>query len=72
MEVIKQMSLVERAQEALSSSPLFALRRLSVRPNDNSVCISGRVATFYQKQQAQETVRSAVDGMLVVNDVEVT
>ncbi len=72
MELIEQHSLAQRAQEALATSPLFALRSLSVRPTDNSVCISGRVATFYQKQQAQEIVRLAVDGLLVVNDVEVT
>ena len=72
MELIEQHSLAERAKQALATSPLFALRRLSVKHNDDQICISGRVATFYQKQQAQELVRSAVDGLVVVNDVEVT
>ena len=61
-----------RAQEALAQSPLLALRRLTVLHEEDNLVISGRVATFYQKQQAQELVRNVADGLHVVNQVEVT
>lgn len=61
-----------KVQNALANSPLHALRRLVVECDNEHVVISGRVATFYQKQQAQEVVRSHADGMQVVNQVEVT
>jgi transketolase len=61
-----------RAQEALALSPLLALRRLTVRHDDDRLVITGSVATFYQKQQAQELVRQVADGLHVVNEVEVT
>jgi hypothetical protein len=49
----------------------MALRHLTVGRMDNRLLISGRVATFYQKQQAQELVRASAPGLVVVNDVEV-
>lgn len=61
-----------QAQEALALSPLLTLRRLNVRHDADCLVITGRVATFYQKQQAQELVRHVADGLHVVNDVEVT
>lgn len=63
--------LSSRAQQALQQSPFYALRRLQVERVDKRLLISGRVATFYQKQQAQEIVRAVADGMRVVNSVEV-
>jgi osmotically-inducible protein OsmY len=61
-----------KVQDALANSPLLALRRLVVECDEQSLVISGRVATFYQKQQAQEVVRNLADGLHVVNQVEVT
>ena len=61
-----------KAQEALALSPLLALRRLDVHHNEDRLVITGRVATFYQKQQAQELVRNVAEGLHVVNEVEVT
>jgi hypothetical protein len=64
--------LEQQARDALAKSPLMALRRLRVDRSDKRLMISGRVATFYQKQQAQELVRSNAPGLVVVNDVEVS
>ena len=64
-------TIVARAQSALDTSPHVALRRLRVEATEDRLFISGRVSTFYQKQQAQETVRAAVEKCMVVNEVEV-
>jgi hypothetical protein len=60
-----------RAQAALGGSPIFALRRLQVNCNGESLVLSGRVATFYHKQLAQEVVRGATEGIEVVNSIHV-
>ena len=65
--------LVSQAQLALSESPFYALRRVVVeQQNDQELELSGLVATFYQKQQAQEIVRTIVKSMTVVNLIEVS
>ena len=60
-----------RAQAALGGSPIFALRRLQVSSQGDSLVLSGRVATFYHKQLAQEVVREATEGIQVVNSIHV-
>ena len=62
----------QRAQAALLASPLMALRQLLVEPSQDRILISGRVSTFYQKQQAQELVRAEIPGVMVVNEVQVS
>lgn len=57
--------------EALSCHPVPQLRRLVVTETEAEVVITGRVATFYQKQLAQEAVRGAVGGRRLLNQVEV-
>lgn len=65
--------LLQRAQAALWKSPLFSLRNVRVEKCDNSALqIRGRVATYFQKQQAQEIVRAAVNDVAIVNNIEVT
>jgi len=58
-------------REALSASPLPQLRRLSVTATDDVVVITGRVATYYLKQLAQEALRPTLGGRRLVNEVEV-
>ena len=70
--VHEDATVQQRVQRALSESSLMALRRLTVERDDDRLIISGRVATFYQKQQAQELVRIEANGLHVVNDVEVS
>lgn len=64
-------ALAERVQAVLAASPLMALRGLTAVQADGRIIISGRVSSFYQKQQAQELVRTEAPGLVVVNDVEV-
>ena len=64
-------SIGQRVQAALAASPLMALRLLVAKQIDDQILISGRVSSFYQKQQAQELVRAQVPGLIVVNEVEV-
>jgi osmotically-inducible protein OsmY len=60
-----------RAQLSLSASPIFAIRELQVRRENNELVLRGRVPTFYFKQVAQELVRAVSSGYPVVNRVEV-
>jgi osmotically-inducible protein OsmY len=60
-----------RAQKALSSSPVPALRDLTVERNERTLQIRGQVASYYHKQLAQEVVRAVAGDLNVVNSVEV-
>ncbi|MFC1757350.1 BON domain-containing protein [Planctomycetota bacterium] len=60
-----------RARNALAASPVYALRRLCVEKVGDSVIITGRVPSFYQKQMAQEIVRHAIDKLELVNSIDV-
>lgn len=64
--------VAERAQQALAESPIYALRELRVDQAENTLTLSGRVATYYQKQLAQEVVRSVADGVTLFNRIDVT
>jgi osmotically-inducible protein OsmY len=59
------------AQSALSDSPIFALRELTVEQTDESLLISGSVPSYYYKQLAQEIVRTVANGIEVVNSIRV-
>jgi len=61
----------QRAQVALASSPIYALRYLRVDRAGDTILISGCVQSFYQKQLAQELVRAVAEGIPVVNTVDV-
>jgi hypothetical protein len=55
------MEISERAQRALASSPIHALRDLRVQYLDSSLLIFGSVSTYYHKQLAQEAVRAVAE-----------
>jgi hypothetical protein len=62
----------ERAQNALTASPVYDIRRLEVDRHEGNVVISGSVSSFYFKQLAQELVLAEVgEGDQVCNEVEV-
>ena len=61
----------ERAQNALSSSPIHAMRVLRVEQDCDALIISGRVETFYHKQLAQELVRAVSNGCQLINSIDV-
>jgi BON domain len=57
--------------EVLMASPLPQLRKLMVTTTEHEVVITGRVATYYLKQLAQETLRPTLGDRRLVNHVEV-
>lgn len=60
-----------RAQSALDSSPIYDLHDLHVECSGGGLVITGSVSSFYHKQLVQELVRAVVDGIEVVNSVDV-
>ena len=60
-----------RAKAALHDSPIYDLRELCVESDKDHLLISGRVASFYHKQLAQEAVRAVAKNIQVVNSIEV-
>lgn len=59
------------AKKMLNESPFPALRELKVEQLGEHVLLKGRVSSFFLKQLAQETVRSATRGIEMVNEVAV-
>jgi hypothetical protein len=60
-----------QAKRLLRESPFPSLRSLDVRLSEDQFRLIGSVESFYLKQIAQETVRSATRGIEVVNCVTV-
>ena len=59
------------AKRLLESSPYFALRNLSCRCEEGRLVIHGQLASFYEKQLAQEVV-ARVEGIVqIVNEIQV-
>ena len=63
--------LCERAQSALSTSPISELRELRVDRCDAGLVIAGRVSSYYHKQLAQEVVLAVSQRLDVDNKVDV-
>lgn len=60
-----------QANKMLHESPFHALRMLQVVQIGDQVLLKGNVESFFLKQLAQETVRSATRGIEMVNHVAV-
>ena len=60
-----------QAKKMLRESPFHALRMLQVEQFGDQVLLKGHVESFFLKQLAQETVRSATRGIEMVNSVAV-
>jgi osmotically-inducible protein OsmY len=58
-----------QATKMLNDSPFAALRDLRVEQEGELVLLRGRVDSFFLKQLAQETVRSATRGIEMINEV---
>jgi hypothetical protein len=71
MPVVTAKDVQARAQQALSSSPVYALRELQVEQDGDTILLRGSVTSFYHKQLAQEVIRHAVEGVEVVNSIRV-
>ena len=75
------MSLTERnvivedvetnVRDAFLTSPIHGLRELEVEQHGDSILISGKVNSFYQKQLAQEVVRHMHPDVQIVNSIVV-
>ncbi len=63
--------LTSELADLFLNNPHGQLRRLVVRENDTEVVITGQVSSYYYKQMAQETLRTAVGTRTIVNHVEV-
>jgi hypothetical protein len=59
------------AKAALQRSRIYTLRRLQVEQHGDAIVLRGRVESFYHKQLAQELIRTAVDGVEVINGLQV-
>jgi hypothetical protein len=60
-----------QAKRMLMESPFSSLRSLELSQSGEQMRLRGSVDSFYMKQLAQETVRSATRGIDVVNEVSV-
>jgi len=58
-----------QAKKMLNDSSFAALRELRVEQEGEHVLLRGRVDTFFLKQLAQETVRSATRGIEMINEI---
>lgn len=60
-----------RIKVLLSESPIAEVRRIRVEQDGDRLFLQGRVGSFYAKQMAQETIRSASRGLHIINSVSV-
>lgn len=63
--------LQRRVQQFLMTANLPALRHVGVEVEDDSVILTGRVRTFYEKQMATEFVRRVAGVVSIVNSIDV-
>jgi len=63
--------VVSQARKLLTDSPFVELHKIDVMQSGERVTLRGDVASFFMKQLAQETVRSATRGLEVSNEVAV-
>ena len=64
--------IIQAARDRLQRNPHPNIQRVSCECNDQGVLfLRGRLATFYQKQLAQEAVASLPGVTQVVNETEV-
>ena len=68
---VTRQDVQPRAQAALQTSPIFALRDVRVQEAEGALRLSGQVSSFYHKQLAQEVVLAVASGMDVVNLINV-
>ena len=60
-----------QARAVLGRSRIFDLRCLEVEQDADCVVLRGSVDSFYHKQLAQELLKTAIDGVEVINEIHV-
>lgn len=63
--------VVVQAKTVLLRSRIYVLRTLHVFQDGEAIILRGSVDSYYHKQLAQELVRMAVDGVEVINLIDV-
>jgi hypothetical protein len=63
--------MVSRAKEVFAGSRIFDLRCLAVEQDGEAIVLRGRVDSFYHKQLAQELLKVQIDGVEVINAIQV-
>lgn len=71
MAEMQATELCQHAQQALEASPIRVLRDVRVDREGKTLVLSGRVESFYQKQLAQELVRTVVSNCELKNSIDV-
>jgi BON domain len=71
MSIATTQDVRARAQQLLSTSPIYALREIQVEQDGDTICLRGVVSSFYHKQLAQELIRHALAGTEVTNSLRV-
>jgi osmotically-inducible protein OsmY len=66
-----EIALDCRVQDALQQSPFLSNRRLRFETQEGCVVLRGTVASYYQKQMAQETLRGLEGIRHIENQLEV-
>jgi osmotically-inducible protein OsmY len=68
----QQSTLEQRVGSAISSNPYLNGRKLRFEAVDRKIVLKGRVGTYFQKQMAQEAVRTLEGVDSIDNQLEVT
>ena len=71
MAEAKPNDLHQRAKTALDNSPIRVLRSVHVEQTGRTLVLSGHVESFYQKQLAQELVRTVASECELINSIHV-
>ena len=64
-------SVASQAKAVLAQSRIFDLRCLEVEADADCVVLRGNVDSYYHKQLAQELLKTAIDGIEVINQIDV-
>ena len=65
------LDVASRARAVLGTSRIFDLRSLDVEQDGGCVVLRGSVSSFYHKQLAQELLKTRIEGIEVVNEIDV-
>ena len=66
-----QHTVHDKVEAAILLNPHLRRRNMNVSADGNCVRLTGKVNSFFEKQMAQEAVRTVCDGFQVVNSVDV-
>lgn len=70
-QIDAQFSLAELVEQLVAARTGGRIRDLRVDVEDRGVVLSGRTATYYNKQLATHAVLDQLDGVSLSNEIEV-